>query len=70
MIGVGPGKSLASKVMSAQTYYAVPDIQSTCAVLTGFVNEVEAQAGKKIAQPLDAKLIADADAIEVAIGCN
>jgi hypothetical protein len=56
--------------MSAQTYYAVPDIQSTCAVLTGFVNEVEAQAGKKIAQPLDATLIADAEVIEVAIGCN
>jgi hypothetical protein len=67
--GVGPGKRLAEKVTLAQTYYAVPDIQSTCAVLTGFVNEVKAQAGKKIAQPLDAKLIADAQAIETAIGC-
>ena len=70
VIGVGPGKSLANKVMSAQTYYAVPDIQSTCAVLTGFVNEVKARAGKKIAQPLDARLVAAAEAIEVAIGCN
>jgi hypothetical protein len=68
--GVGPGKSLANKVAFAQTYYAVPDVQSTCAVLTDFVNEVKAQAGKKIGQSLDAKLISDALAIEAAIGCQ
>lgn len=68
--GVGPGRSLADHVTLAQTDYAVPDIQSTCAVLTGFVNEVQAQAGKKIAQPLDMTLLADAQAIEAAIGCN
>lgn len=68
--GVGPGKSLANKVALAQIYYAVPDIQATCPVLTGFVNEVQAQAGKKISQQLDAKLIADANAIEDAIGCK
>jgi hypothetical protein len=68
--GVGPGKSLANKVALAQTYYAAKDVQATCAVLTGFVNEVKAQAGKKIAHTLDAKLIADANAIETAIDCN
>jgi probable HAF family extracellular repeat protein len=68
--GVGPGQSLANKVTAAQTYYAVPDIQATCAMLTGFVNEVQAQDGKKIDPTLDAKLIADAQAIEAAIGCN
>jgi len=68
--GVGPGTSLADKVKFAQTYYAVPDIQATCAVLTGFVKEVKAQAGKKISRQLDAKLIADAQAVEAAIGCN
>lgn len=67
--GVGPGTSLADKVAMAQTYYAVPDIQATCAVLAGFVNEVNAQAGKKISQQLDTKLIADALAIEAAIVC-
>ena len=39
-------------------------------MLTAFVNEVQAQDGKKIDQTLDAKLIADAEAIEAAIGCN
>jgi len=68
--GVGPGKSLANKVELAQTYYAAKDVQATCAMLTAFVNEVEAQAGKKIGNTLDAKLIADANAIEDAIGCQ
>jgi len=68
--GVGPGKSLANKVTAAQAYYAASDTQATCAMLTGFVNEVQAQDGKKIDPTLDAKLIADADAIEAAIGCN
>jgi hypothetical protein len=68
--GVGPGRSLARKVALAQTYYAAKDVQATCAMLTAFENEVEAQAGKKIDRALDAKLIADANAIEVAIGCH
>src|SRR5450756_686442 len=63
--GVGPGRSLARKVALAQTYYAAKYVQSTCAMLTAFENEVEAQAGKKIDRALDAKLIADANAIEV-----
>jgi probable HAF family extracellular repeat protein len=68
--GVGPGKSLANKVALAQSYYAAKDVQATCAMLTAFVNEVQAQAGKKISPQLDAKLIGDTQAIEAAIGCN
>jgi hypothetical protein len=68
--GVGPGKSLENKVALAQMDYAAKDVQATCAMLTAFVNEVHAQAGRKISPQLDAKLIADAQAIEAAIGCN
>ena len=69
--GVGTGKSLTSKVSLAQTYYAVPDIQATCAVLTDFVNAVKAQAGKKkLTLAQSATLISDADTIMVAIGCD
>jgi hypothetical protein len=68
--GIGPGGSLANKVALAQTYYAAKDIQATCAMLRAFVHEAEPQAGKKIGHVLDAKLIADAQAIEVAIGCH
>ena len=68
--GVGPGKSLANKVKLAQTYYAVPDIQATCAVLTDFVSEVSAQAGKKLTANQGATLTSDARAIMADIGCN
>jgi hypothetical protein len=68
--GVGPGKSLANKLELAQTYYLAGDIQATCAMLTAFDNEVQAQAGKKIAKALDAQLIAEAQTIEAAIGCT
>ncbi len=68
--GVGPGKSLANKVMFAQAYYAVPDIQSTCATLTGFINEVGAQSGKSIGKPIAFRLLAITQAIEVGLGCH
>ena len=69
--GVGSGKSLANKVTLAQTYYAVPDIQATCAVMTDFVNEVSAQAGKKkLTATQAATLTSDANDIKVAIGCD
>ncbi len=41
--GVGPGNSLADKIVLAQTYWAVPDQQSTCAVLNAFLNQVRAK---------------------------
>jgi hypothetical protein len=68
--GVGPGQSLANKVMFAQTYYAVPDIQSTCAMLTGFVNEVTAQSRKSIDKLTASQLLATAQAIETALSCQ
>jgi hypothetical protein len=37
---------------------------------SAFENEAEAQAGKKISPQLNAKLIADAEAIEVPIDCK
>jgi hypothetical protein len=68
--GVGPGTSLADKVVQAQAYNAVSNTQGACAVLTGLVNEVLAQNGKKISQQLDAKIITDTRTIESAIGCQ
>ena len=68
--GVGPGKSLANKVKLMQTYYAVPDSQATCAILTDFVSEVWAQQGKKLEVELANELIVEAEGIALAIGCN
>ena len=68
--GVGPGKSLANAIMFAQTYYAVPDIQSTCATLTGFMGTVRAQRGKSINRLTASQLLATAQAIEAALVCH
>ena len=68
--GIGPGKSLANKIVLAQTYFAVPDLDSTCGVLAAFRNEVRAQSGKKLSREVAATLRADATAIMDAIGCD
>jgi hypothetical protein len=67
--GVGPGKSLANKVAQASASLAANDIPSTCSTMQGFINEVKAQTGKKIAPTLAASLISDAQAIRTALGC-
>jgi len=62
---------LANKVALAQVHYEAGDIQATCAMLTAFVHEVRAQRGKKIKPKAKAdELIADAQAIMDAIGCD
>jgi|GEM_PF-574278 len=68
--GVGPGKSLANKITLAQMYFAPPDIEATCGVLNGFLNQVRAQAGKKLTDTQAAGFTSDASAIREAIGCN
>jgi hypothetical protein len=68
--GVGPGRSLADKVGLAQAYYAVPDVQATCAMLTDFNQEVRAQRGKLIPTELADDLSANATAIMETIGCE
>jgi hypothetical protein len=68
--GEGPGKSLADKIVLAQTYLAVPDVQSTCAVLGDFLNQVRAQRDKKLTPELADQLTAEAQAIMDAIGCD
>lgn len=68
--GVGRGESLEHKVMHAQAFYSVGDIRATCAMLTGFVNEVEEQSGKHINKLTASQLLATAQAIETAITCH
>jgi hypothetical protein len=67
--GVAPGTSLAIEALTAQAHYDAHDIQATCAVLTGFVKQVEALAGKRIASLTAVQLLSIAIPIENAIGC-
>ena len=66
--GVGPGKSLANKVSSIQRYLTT-DLSAACETLTGFINEVRAQAGKSIPKPVATSLISDAQEIRTALTC-
>lgn len=67
--GVGPGTSLADKVKQAQTFVARNDLPDACSTLTAFVNEVEAQSGKKIPPEQAVALIASSNRIKAVLGC-
>jgi len=67
--GAGPGNSLAAKVSAAQADYAAGRSTAACGVMGAFVNAVNAQTAKKIPAAQAATLLADAQAIESAMGC-
>jgi hypothetical protein len=69
VIGVGPGKSLADKVTSVESYLATNHKSNACGTLGAFINEVNATSGKKIAKPLASQLVTEAKQIEAVIGC-
>jgi streptogramin lyase len=66
---VGPGNSLAAKVSAIEDYLTANDTAAACATLNGLINEVNAQAGKKISTAIAASLISQARNIEAALGC-
>lgn len=67
--GVGPGNSLENKINLAISFVEEPDYEAACMVLTGFVNQVSAQSGKKIEDGVAAALIDDARLIMQALEC-
>ena len=67
--GVGPGKSLAAKVAAIEDALGANDTAEACATLNAFINEVDAQTGKKISTAVAASLIAQANGIRAALGC-
>jgi probable HAF family extracellular repeat protein len=68
--GVGPGKSLTQKIRSALAYHEADDRQATCSMLRGFIEQVNAQQGKKLGVALARQLVNDARAIRRAIRCG
>jgi hypothetical protein len=72
VIGQDPGTSLADKILSANTYYEVTDIQSACLVMTEFEGQVRALSGKRrqgLSAEFAAELIEDSIDIRVFMGC-
>jgi hypothetical protein len=68
--GVGPGKSLASKVAAAQAYYAANDIPSTCLTLDDYQNQVRAVSGRRLDPVLATELSATAQLAQLSMGCE
>jgi streptogramin lyase len=66
--GVGPGRSLTAKVTAIEGYVAANDTANACDALGAFVNEVNAQTGKKISTAQAASFILLAKDIEAALG--
>jgi streptogramin lyase len=69
VVGVGPGKSLAAKVRAIKEGLAADDTAGACDTLGDFLNEVHAQAGKKITAAVAASLTSQAHDIQAALGC-
>jgi hypothetical protein len=67
--GVGPGRSLADKVQSAQSSLASGDVVGTCSILSAFIHEVKAQSGKHIPASQASQLIADAQRMWAVLAC-
>jgi uncharacterized protein YjiK len=67
--GVGPGKSLSSKVSAIQKKVDASNHPGACGDLGAFVNEVSAQAGKSVTATQASLLKASADTIADALGC-
>src|SRR5262249_22239199 len=67
--GVGPGPSLADKVGQVEDDLAAGDTAGACGTLNAFVDEVNAQLGKKIAAGHAASLTAQAENIAGLLGC-
>lgn len=74
VVGVGPGTSLADKIAYAQSAFAAGQTGEVCGTLQAFINQVNAQtqppAGKKLDATKAADLIAQAQAIQQAVGCT
>jgi len=78
--GFGPGKILEKTVAQAQVYYAVPDIQATCAVMRFFDYEVRViwklskatrkAAPWKITMAQMDDWLGQSGSIQIALDCN
>lgn len=70
LLALGPGRSLAAKIRTAQAYYDAHDLQSACLMLADFANQVRVQRDKSLTGEVADKLTADAGAIMTIIGCD
>lgn len=68
--GVGPGTSLADKVVSVQFDLASGDTGDACGMLSAFVHEAQTRSGKHLPASTATPLILTARRIQAVIGCK
>jgi hypothetical protein len=66
----GIKNSLRAKLNAAQAAINAGDTATACAKLADFINECQAQSGKKLAVSQASQLIAGANKIRVSLGCQ
>jgi 6-phosphogluconolactonase (cycloisomerase 2 family) len=69
-IPLGTAISFNAHLFAAQTSLGANDTTSACNELSAFIHEVQAQSGKKITVADANQLIAQANAIKAALGCQ
>jgi len=69
-LGEGPRNSLTVKLQGAAESLAAGNFSAACGKLGAFINELQAQSGKKIPAGNAAALIEEAEAIRQQIGCS
>jgi hypothetical protein len=67
--GEGPGTSLADKVKLVQAYVAADSHDAACTTLGDFVNELNAQADKRLSAAEVASFTSQANNIKATLGC-
>lgn len=68
--GISPGASLSSKIAKARTLAEGGNLRAACGVVRAFSNEVEARRGKTVSTVLADNMVADAQAVMMALGCE
>jgi probable HAF family extracellular repeat protein len=66
----GTENSLVTKLEQAQKALAAGDVGTACNLLGAFINETEAQSGKKLSDEQADAMISNAEQIRAAIGCS
>jgi hypothetical protein len=67
--GIAPGSSYADKLTQVQADIAAGDTATTCSDLRAFINEVNAESGKKLTASQASALVASAQQIQSTLGC-
>lgn len=67
--GLPPGKSLESKVREVLSNVQAGRVANACSGLAAFINEVQAQSGKKLTNVQANSLLVDAARIRAVLGC-